>query len=335
VHSLEERVAYLEAKLQRPDCGNMLSPPIPEQSTREVDRHGSSSTNISPSNNDMSTLHRENTQDGVANFSDVQPLRSGTDDSFVRHLSHSLPYPQRDTGAHVSQPHGEPGTLPGEVSSVIFTVPQNIDPLLALLPRISVAEQLTEVYFELANFSAPLLHEPTFRQKLHFVYALQESGDTDTTEGTRHDSGTAHFFVYMVLGIALLTLQKHDATGVSTSLCERYRDAAIRCLGTGGELSSLEGVQSLLLLSQYSYLHPYNFEPWAAIGTALRLAIELGLHRDPPSGTVDPLTLDTRRRVFWVAYSMDRTLATVLNRPVCLSDGVIDVQVSSYTLDVR
>lgn len=194
---------------------------------------------------------------------------------------------------------------------------QHLDKSPATLPEPTVAEHLIKVFFELSNFSVPILHEPTFRNHISTL-----SGDDPTSNDHK-----AAFFAFIVYAIALLTLQKHDSVKVSTSLCERYFASALQSLDAAGLPSDIEGVQALLLISLYSYLHPNAFQPWRTLGMAMRHAISLGLHMDLPSEKTDPLTLDTRRRVFWVAYAMDRTVSNVLRRPFAISDGSINCQV--------
>lgn len=216
-------------------------------------------------------------------------------------------------------------------SYVEFQVPQNLDAAPVSLPEKRVAEHLTIVYFEFANFSSPALHEPTFRHNLELAYSYlgQKTVDSLGVEKNDRQARLALTYSFLVFAVALLTLQKHDATGVPTSLCERYYTTALRSLDGIGIPADIEGIQILLLIAQYSSLHPSVFSTWKTIGMAVRLAIELGLHQEPPAGKFDPLSLDTRRRVFWVAYSMDRTVGTILNRPFCISDGAITTQVRS------
>jgi hypothetical protein len=62
------------------------------------------------------------------------------------------------------------------------------------------------------------------------------------------------------------------------------------------------------------------------------LAFAIGLHRGrkcDPSGTVDYVELESRRRLFWCAYSLDKYLAVALGRPRTFKDEDID-QVSHF-----
>ncbi|KAK5033616.1 hypothetical protein LTS07_003921 [Exophiala sideris] len=200
------------------------------------------------------------------------------------------------------------------------------------LPTKDGAESLVKAYFQFANQSLPLLHESEYRQRLDSLYAISHTVDLNTVHTSR-ESRIDVFFVFEAFAVALLILQKQDPSRIPTSLADRYHQTALRALVEAGLSSDLEGVQSLLLLAQYSYHHPTAWTVWKTIGAALRLAVEVGLHQEPPPGTVDPLTLDNRRRTFWVAYAMDRNVSIALGLPLCLSDGAITAKFPSQEND--
>ncbi|KIX09406.1 uncharacterized protein Z518_00486 [Rhinocladiella mackenziei CBS 650.93] len=200
------------------------------------------------------------------------------------------------------------------------------------LPAKESAQNLVKAYFQFANLSLPSLHEPTFQQKLELLYNMPRMVDLAEVH-TKTESRLAVFFVLEVFAVALLTLQKQDPSRVPTSLADRYHKTALRALSEVGLPNGVEGVQALLLVGQYSYHHPTVWAVWKTVGAALRLAVELGLHQDPPPGELDFLTLDTMRRTFWVAYAMDRNISISLAMPSCLSDGAITAKFPSQVND--
>lgn len=64
-------------------------------------------------------------------------------------------------------------------------------------------------------------------------------------------------------------------------------------------------------------------------GMAIRHCIELGYHRSVERfrPNADPLTREMSKRIFWVAYDIDRAAALTLGRPFGISDQMIDVEV--------
>ena len=62
-------------------------------------------------------------------------------------------------------------------------------------------------------------------------------------------------------------------------------------------------------------------------GLALRLCTCLGLHRAPPEGSVlTPVELEHRVRLFWTAYTFDRSTTSRLGQPLTIQDGDIDIR---------
>ncbi|CAG9947077.1 unnamed protein product [Clonostachys rosea f. rosea IK726] len=193
------------------------------------------------------------------------------------------------------------------------------------LPDRKSADYFVNMFFQYVNFSVPMLHEPTLRAKLDCLY----SETTLEDDGINVDRQLDKFFVNMVFSVGLLAVHKQDSPRIPIALCEQYCQTALLALEAVPFPRTVEGVQALTLLAQYSYLHPAEYGGWNTIGMALQLAVELGLHQDPCSEDLDCLTLDMMRRSFWAAYSMDRSAAIAIGRPKYLSDGFITAKYPS------
>jgi hypothetical protein len=194
------------------------------------------------------------------------------------------------------------------------------------LPTREAAQNLVKAYFQFANLSQPLLYEPHLQEMVESLYNIPSSIDF----GVTHSSGQAKlatFFVLEVFAVALMVLQKQDPSRIPTSVADRYHQMALTALAEIGLPHSVNGVQALLLISQYFYHHPTNWGTWKTVGAALRLAVELGFHHDPLPDQMDFLTVDIRRRTFWVAYALDRNISIALGRPSGLPDGAIYTEV--------
>jgi hypothetical protein len=66
------------------------------------------------------------------------------------------------------------------------------------------------------------------------------------------------------------------------------------------------------------------------VGLAIRMAIGLGLHKKLDAnapGSQDEQFLDTRRRVFWALYNLDRMVSFNMVRPQGIHDEDIDIEV--------
>jgi hypothetical protein len=78
----------------------------------------------------------------------------------------------------------------------------------------------------------------------------------------------------------------------------------------------LAEIQSTLLILQYALINPKHANVWILSGVVMRSCLELGLHREVSDAAgLDPSTIDMRRRVFWVAYCMGRSICSALQRP--------------------
>ncbi|KAI1627966.1 fungal-specific transcription factor domain-containing protein [Exophiala viscosa] len=199
------------------------------------------------------------------------------------------------------------------------------------LPTRKGAQSLINAYFHFADQSLSLLHKPTLEQKVELLYTTPRVADL--TEAST-DFKMAVFFVFEAFAVALLTLQKYDPLKIPTSLAERYHNTALKTINEVGLPSDLEGVQALLLIAQYYYHHPTVWAVWKTVGSALHLAVELGLHQDPPAGErLDAVMLDNLRRTFWVGYTMDRSISMTLGLPTLLSDGAITAKFPSEEPD--
>lgn len=139
-----------------------------------------------------------------------------------------------------------------------------------------------------------------------------------------------YWLMFMVLAIGSAAQSKtlHDAyydTGVE--YLAKALQHADRALAPG----NVTQIQSLLLLTIYSMLDPAHFDTWHLIGFTARAVIDLGLHQDPPSSTLDRAALDMRRRIFYCTYAMDRAVSMVHARTFSFTDETTSVAFPSAT----
>ena len=92
------------------------------------------------------------------------------------------------------------------------------------------------------------------------------------------------------------------------------------------ESHSINNVIAMTLLVIYHLRSPSHSGVPNMIGLAMRTCIELGLHREAHYARLEPFPSETKRRLFWSVYSLDRVIAIALGRPVSLTDRDIDVK---------
>jgi hypothetical protein len=130
----------------------------------------------------------------------------------------------------------------------------------------------------------------------------------------------------MILAIGLrVGLKNHGSSAQQSDGCFnsalKYIDSVL-----SHRKSDIETLSSVLLLTQYVSLCPSRGSLWQIVGIALRRCIDLGLHWGSSSiDREDPSVTDTRRRLFWTIYKLDRLLCITLGRPF----GIVDQSISA------
>ncbi|KEY74757.1 hypothetical protein S7711_06659 [Stachybotrys chartarum IBT 7711] len=94
--------------------------------------------------------------------------------------------------------------------------------------------------------------------------------------------------------------------------------------------SDIAWLQVILLLLLYATIFPRSANVWVLSGSAMRACLELGLHRELPDDEIcssaNSEICDLRRRVFWAAYCMDRSICSALQRPLSTPDAAINTR---------
>ncbi|KAJ5167263.1 uncharacterized protein N7482_006044 [Penicillium canariense] len=210
---------------------------------------------------------------------------------------------------------------PISLSAEMFNTP-------ASLPyRKDDAIELSSKYFSTVHLLYPFLHEPSHMQRLERVYASESA--------VEHNSSDA-FHVYMVLAIAASDLSRRFRLRLPA---EGYYTAATQYFEGACADSSLGGLQSQLLLMVYALHNPScGVNIWSLNYQCLGALIDLGLQRDvrtSPSFQISFLTQEMRTRIFWVVYSFDRTLGTMMGRPIGVRDEACELRLPSDVTDTQ
>lgn len=191
-----------------------------------------------------------------------------------------------------------------------------------LPPRKEVAVELSKEYFRTIHVLYPFLHEQTHMQIIDEVYKSQD-GDLFSS-----------FQVYMVLAISSMSLSRQHKQQLPV---EGYYASAMKHVDSICQHGSLAALQCLLLLMVYALYNPScNINIWNLNYQCLATMIDLGLQRDIRASSVYAMPLfkqEMRTRVFWVVYSFDRTLCTMMGRPIGIRDEACELRVSQFDLD--
>ncbi|KAF9930051.1 hypothetical protein BGZ67_006007 [Mortierella alpina] len=93
-------------------------------------------------------------------------------------------------------------------------------------------------------------------------------------------------------------------------------------------VSSVSIVQSLVLMSHHQFAQGNYSGGWLYTGMAIRIAHEIGLHRQDISTNM-PEQGEVRKRVWWALYLCDRFGSSMLGRPLSINDEDFSVQMPS------
>jgi hypothetical protein len=257
-------------------------------------------------------LHRENVAHEIGLVSvtagqDPRYIGPSSGYSFARLVLASVGQRQQDRSpAHRSQNLQTISPLDKET----FRIPAAKLPL-----NMEETLQLSAAYWENVHFQYPFLHRPTHIKLIEHMH---------TSDGI---SPFAAFQVYMVLAISTTVLSRRmkvplSAEGYCTSAMSYFEQIQIE--------GSLEGLQCLLLLQIYALNNTsIGLNVWYLNYQCIASVLDLGLQRDVRAGkSLSLLTQEMRTRIFWVVYSLDRMLATIMGRPIGLRDEACELRVS-------
>lgn len=181
-------------------------------------------------------------------------------------------------------------------------------------------QRLIDAYFAGIHVFAPIIHEPSFRNKYL------------TSRGSHDRSWLA--LLNMVLALGSVT----SSTGDSTEDLQYYHHAkqylSLDSFGSG----RLETLQALVLMGG-QYLHFRNQPNMASaiIGACYRIASGLGLHlkgSEDHQGRVS-LQEEVKRRNWWTIYVLDTWGSMTLGRPSAALGTVIDTPKNVLDEQVR
>ncbi|KAL2868116.1 Zn(II)2Cys6 transcription factor [Aspergillus lucknowensis] len=184
------------------------------------------------------------------------------------------------------------------------------------------AIELSTKYFRTVHLLYPFLHEQSHMDTITRVYASQDSNPLET------------FQVYMVLAIASLNLSRQFKIHLPV---EGYYASAMKNLDYVCNHDSMASLQCLLLLMVYALFNPScNINIWRLNYQCLASVIDLGLQRDVRASTslnISVFQQEMRTRIFWVAYTFDRLVCTMMGRPIGIRDEACDMRFPSAISD--
>ncbi|KAJ5808116.1 hypothetical protein N7474_009385 [Penicillium riverlandense] len=188
------------------------------------------------------------------------------------------------------------------------------------LPPKEEALSLFRDFFENFNCMFPLFHEATF------MHLVERQYSRDPYEGSGWWAS-----INVVLAIShrlrvMSNLVPHEedkkawlylknAMGVLTELTMRNTD--------------LLSVQALLGMTLFLQGTPNPQPAFFLVAAAIRLSHSIGLHKRGSGFGLNPVEVEQRKRVFWIAYCLDKDLCLRSGRPPVQDDDDMNVELPS------
>ncbi|KAF1958507.1 hypothetical protein CC80DRAFT_31568 [Byssothecium circinans] len=188
------------------------------------------------------------------------------------------------------------------------------------LPPKVEALSLLKDYFENFNCMFPLFHEPTFMHLVDKHY----SDDPYEGSGWWASLNVALAFAHRLRVMSNLVPQEEDekawqylknAMSVQVELTMRNTD--------------LLSVQALLGIGLFLLGTPNPQPTYFFIAAAIRLSHSIGLHKRGAGFSLNASEVEQRKRVFWIAYMLDRDICLRSGRPPIQDDDDMNVELPS------
>ncbi|KAJ5951671.1 uncharacterized protein N7479_010084 [Penicillium vulpinum] len=181
---------------------------------------------------------------------------------------------------------------------------------------------------------ARLLLQIVFAQVTRVYHLVLRKSTTDQLEDAYRKSNfddpvlTCKFFALFALG------EVYSARSIPSFECNvpgvAYYVNAITMIPILPERPSLAHIETLLLLSLYSFFLNRRHSAFLLVGSAMRLGLTVGLnHNIPESKCPDPVERQHRTRLWWAIYVFDRMYGSKVGWPIQISDADIYVEMPS------
>ena len=196
--------------------------------------------------------------------------------------------------------------------------------LRSQLPPQPLGAKLLEVYRNSVQAHTPMLYWPSILIKFQRIY-------TGSPVHYEHDQIVADFSILMMVwavGAQMSDLAevRHNS-GRQMKNGWQFFEAARRY--HGGRLIkaryTLDDAIISLLISVYLMGASLPSPCWVMTGITSRIVQDLGLHKRPSPHQLFNVEIESRNRLFWGAYIVDRVVALTCGRPVSLLDEDCDV----------
>ncbi|KAG4256661.1 hypothetical protein FPRO03_03671 [Fusarium proliferatum] len=197
---------------------------------------------------------------------------------------------------------------------------------ISSFPPANISHFLVTVFFKFAESYLFFIEESWVFEKLDLLYKSPQGLSQTGSEVT-----VSILLTVLAIGTQYAHLEHTDGSdNTSTSgLLEEeigamFYQQAIRLLPEIIEISSLESVQACLLFGYYSLPIDASGLGFIYVNLASRLGIQNGMHRKCSNNAFNASVIETRNRVWWTTYVLERKISIFHGRPISVSRSNID-----------
>ncbi|KAI6088887.1 fungal-specific transcription factor domain-containing protein [Hypoxylon rubiginosum] len=185
-----------------------------------------------------------------------------------------------------------------------------------VLPSRAVCDTLLNIYLSGSETIYRVLHIPSFMSQ----YIGYWDGNPQP------DAFLPQLLSILCVGYRFLGAGKgqyHDREGIhiptASSLVRTWLDGL-----RGKQLVEFSTLQAeLLQLMAQRMINPQNQESWTHLGLIVRMAMTMGLHRDPSefAQKISPFWAEQRRKLWYTMLELDVHMSMQCNLPCCIREG--------------
>lgn len=188
------------------------------------------------------------------------------------------------------------------------------------LPGRQECYALLKDYFENFNCMFPLFHEPTFMHLVDKHYSL----DPYEGSGWWASLNVALAIAHRLRVMSNVVGQEEDehAWGYLKNAMAVFTELTMRN-------TDLLSVQALLGMALFLQGTPNPQPAFFLVAAAIRLAHSIGLHKRGSGFNLNPVENEQRKRVFWIAYLLDKDICLRSGRPPAQDDDDMNVELPS------
>ncbi|KAJ5578659.1 uncharacterized protein N7459_007623 [Penicillium hispanicum] len=178
------------------------------------------------------------------------------------------------------------------------------------LPPKNLADNLLAQYYHCIHSILPVLHWPSFAAEYETVY------QAGTLLGVSCEWAAMLYGVF-ACGVLHTLEPRREEEG------KQYVRTSCGIIDVWQDNFNLDRARAALLASIFLYEVNSKSASWVWIGSAVRVAQEIGLHID--LGPWPAVEGEMRKRLWWCLYTWDRLLALEMGKPVLINDQDCDI----------